>query len=67
VARYHILYIQNGADLVRHHFAIRVRNALGLIDRNTHKLILSAAFDFDFHDFDAFGPGHALRDLLDSR
>ena len=67
MAGHYILHIQNDANLVRDQFAIGVRYAIGFIDGNAHKLILSAALYFYFDDFDAFGERHTLRDLLNTR
>src|ERR1035438_101806 len=66
MAGHHVLDVENGTDLVRDQLAIGVRYALGLVDRNAHKLVFPAAFDFHFDHFNAFGEGHALRDLLDA-
>src|ERR1035441_8786640 len=40
MAGHHILDVQNGADLMRDRLAIGVGYALGLVDRNAHKLVL---------------------------
>src|ERR1022692_673592 len=66
MAGHHVLDVENGTDLVRDQLAIGVRYALGLVDRNAHKLVFPTAFDFHFDDFNAFGERHALRDLFDA-
>src|ERR1035438_7577564 len=46
-ARDDIFDIQDGAHLLRNHLAVAMRHALGFIDRNADKAVLSAALDFD--------------------
>src|ERR1035438_2238615 len=48
-----------------HGFAISVRDALGLIDRDAYKALIPAAFHFHLDQFEPFGIRHALRDLPD--
>src|ERR1035438_6802682 len=64
-ARDDIFDIQDGAHVLRNQLAVAMRHALGFIDRNADKAVLSAALDFDLDQLHTLGLGHAARDFLD--
>src|ERR1700694_4962625 len=74
-SRNHILYVQNGADVLRDKFAISKGNALRCckvhslsgsgraVDKNAQNSIAAAAYEIHIDNFDAFAGAHPLRDL----
>src|SRR5258705_10232805 len=71
----HILYVENGSNVLRNKFAIRQGNALrrrkvhGLsgsgraVDKNAQNPIAAAAYEIHIDNFDALAGANPLRDL----
>src|SRR5260370_3381168 len=65
VARYDVFDIQDGSHLLRHEFAVGVRDPLRPVDENTQDAAPARAQELNVDDLDAFRAAGALGDFGD--